>query len=424
MPQAAMHAAPPPPAQPRFDELARSMSGLSARLEQLEAELRAQRGNASQVREIADQVSQLSHVVELVAGAVGETGQVKRLEGQIAGLAQMIAQTPRVDLSQLTMRLDAVAATVDRLADLQVQQIQHVVLEAQQEPEKDAETVSAMRAIEASVRNVYDRMDGLESHVGLQSGERDRINTALAEISSRLAGDPRPERLLTLVDALNGRVNELEDRGDVLGGLRGDIEALRNSVLGAVEPRFAAIETTLSQLGGKLSERASDVPGLSQLEAQVRQLVARMDQTGEQLSDLARLYNTESNKAPPDFEMLANLAATRSFEAMSRQAPPPAFPDMGARADLVAKRTSETMSRQAPPAPALPDMDTLADLVAARTSEAMSRRAPPAPAMPDMDALADLVAARTSTAIGRNLASPTPSETGLGEIEARLTRLV
>ena len=335
----------PAPPMPRFDDLANAMAGLSGRLEQLEAELKAQRGNATQVKEIADQVAQLSHVVELLAGAVGETGQVKRLESQIAGLAQMVAQAPRTDLTQLTERLDQVVATVDRLADLQVQQIRHVVEEAESAPAKDSETLQGLRAIEASVRNIYDRIDTLESSNRVAPDQLERVSEAVANISARLEGDStaRPDRLLSLVDALNGRINEIEDRGDALGGLRHEIDGLRVAVLGAIEPRFMAIESQIGALGERLATPpAVEVAGVAQLEAQVRQLVARMDQTSEQLGELARLYSDNEERQPaPDLEALVNLAATRSFEAMQRQQPAPVpVPDFEALAQLAASKAS------------------------------------------------------------------------------------
>ena len=355
-PPAIPYAPPMPEPTPRFDALAHSMAGLSERLGQIEGELKTQRGNAGQVKEIADQVAQLSHVVELLAGAVGETGQVKRLEAQIAGLAQMVQQAPRPDLSQLTERLDLVVATVDRLADLQVQQIRHVVEEAETQPARDSETVLGLKAIEGSVRNIYDRIDALENSSRVTPDQLERISQAVAHITAKLEGDgpARPERLLSLVDALNGRINEIEDHGDSLGGLRGDIEGLRSAVLGAIEPRFVSIENQLGALGERLAAApAIDVPGVAQLEAQVRQLVARMDQTSEQLGELARLYNAADDRAPlPDLEALANLAATRSFEAMQRQQPvPPPVPDFEALAALAASKASAAVRADTPPPP-------------------------------------------------------------------------
>ncbi|HTJ58468.1 MAG TPA: hypothetical protein VL418_12980, partial [Devosiaceae bacterium] len=354
-----------PPAGPRFDELANSIAGLSGRLGELEAELKLQRGNANQVREIADQVSQLSQVVELLAGAVGETGQVKRLESQISGLAQLIGQASKPDLSLLTDRLDQLSATVDRLADLQVQQIQFVVREAEFGPQAAA---PGMQAIEAGVRSIYDRLDALEANLSVPPMHLERISAAMAEITARLGSDSgRPERLLGLVDAINGRINEIEDRGDALGGLKDDLEALRTAMLDALEPRFAAIETQLGQIDERLQSRG-DAPGVAQIEAQIRQLVARMDQTGEQLSGLARLYSSE-RPAAPDFEALADLAATRTLARMPQAA---AFPDLDRLADMLAARTAEVVAKAQAPA-------GLAEFEAriTRLVESLARTGPP-----------------------------------------------
>ena len=69
---------------PEFREMSGLVGGLSDRLETLEGELKLQRTSNGSVNEVASQVEQLTHVVELLAGAVGETGQVKRLEAQMA----------------------------------------------------------------------------------------------------------------------------------------------------------------------------------------------------------------------------------------------------------------------------------------------------------------------------------------------------
>lgn len=413
---------------PRYDEFSQAVTGLSARLEQLEAELKAQRGNAAQVHEIADQVSQLSHVVELLAGAVGESGQVKRLESQIAGLAQLIGQGQQVDLAQLNDRLDQVAATVDRLADLQVQQIQHVVREAEAAPQKDVEAARGLQAIEAGVRNIYDRIDTLESSVALPQDELERIGELLGNITSRLGTETaRPDRLLGLVDALNGRINEIEDRGEALTGLKDDVRGLRDAVVEAIEPRFAAIEDKLDSLGAQL-DRRDDNPTLVQLEAQIRQLVARMDQTGEQLSGLAALYAEDRAGAAPDFEALASLAANRAAEAIARQAPAPAPPvDVEAMAERAAAHAYAAMARHESTAPQT-DLNALADMVAARTAAALAGHSPAELQMHpgQVDAIADIVAARADAAMARHdePAAPVLSDASLTEIERRIGRLV
>src|SRR5690606_20901989 len=143
------------------------VGGLSGRLERLEGELKSQRAGNGSVREVAVQVEQLTHVVELLAGAVGETGQVKRLEAQIGALAALIEGGPRVDLSAINNRLDDVSTTVGKLAELQAQQMEREIAredrKATDKPAKGAETLApAMHAIEKSVRNVYDRIDSIE----------------------------------------------------------------------------------------------------------------------------------------------------------------------------------------------------------------------------------------------------------------------
>jgi len=365
----------PPPqlplqAPPQFDELAEAVGGISTRLERLEGELRLQaKGQTANVREIAEQVGQLSHVVELLAGAVGETGQVKRLEAHIAGLAKLIAEGPRVDMSALnqrlddvaltvgklaelqkhyserfdssgmnarlddvsatvatlaelqkhyadrtdmsgmTARLDDVSATVGRLADLQVQYANRV------ESPKDG-LKEAMGAIEAGVRNIYDRIDAIERAMAMPPAELEKITEELGRVAQAMRQPQQPQGLIELIDALNVRISDIEGRSTEVGELKLDMEALRDTVLGAMEPRFAALEQQLEVLSDKVSERPADM-SIGQLEAQVRQLVARMDQTGEQLTGLAKLYAPTPTETP-DFDQLAELVAARTSDAMRK----------------------------------------------------------------------------------------------------------
>lgn len=306
-------AMPPPPQRapepPHFDELARAVGGISGRLERLEVELKTQaRSQSGNVKEIADQVAQLSHVVELLAGAVGETGQVKRLEGQIASLAKLVAQGPQVDLSALTQRLDDVSATVGRLADLQVQYANKV--ESPATALKDG-----MASIEQGVRNIYDRIDAIEKHDALAPEMVERLTDEMARITEALRHPAQPRGLVELVDALNTRIADIESRHSDVGGLKADVQELRNAVIEAVEPRFAAIELQIEALSDRVAERPADL-SIGQLEAQVRQLVARMDQTGEQLTGLARMQSQQ--EPAPDLEALADLVAIRTSQAVAQ----------------------------------------------------------------------------------------------------------
>ncbi len=363
---------------PIFDELAEAVGGISARLERLEGELKQQaRGQTANVKEIADQMGQLSQVVELLAGAVGETGQVKRLESQIAGLAKLIAREPQVDLGALTRRLDDVSATVaklaelqkayadrtdtsglsqrlddvtatvGRLADLQVQLVDKTDtsglsrrlddvtatvgrladLQVQFADRVDAPREEAagdglrqsMAGIEDGVRSIYDRVDAIEKAMAVPPAELEKITAELARFAT-LIRQPQPQGLIELIDALNDRISDMETRAPQVSGLKADVDALRATVIEAMEPRFASLELQIEAIGSKIDARPE--PNIAQLEAQVRQLVARMDQTGEQLTGLAKLYNQPAEReATPDLRELAEMVAQRTSAAVAEREP-------------------------------------------------------------------------------------------------------
>ncbi len=438
---------------PRFDELADAVTGISGRLERLEGELRQQgHGQTANIKEIAEQLGQLSHVVELLAGAVGETGQVKRLEAQIAGLAKLVAREPQIDLgavnrrlddvsatvaklaelqkayadrsdaagltqrlddvtatvgrladmqaqlagkadtSGLNHRLDEVTATVGRLADLQMQlagktdtngltrrlddvtatvgklaelQVQFVdrvdgigltqrldhvastvgrladlqVQVAKRVEEPRDELKAGMKAIEDGVRNIYDRIDTIERSMAVPPAELDKITSELSRLAGAMRTPAQPQGLVELIDALNDRIADVETGGNEVGALKAEVEALRLTVLDSVSPRFDRLETQIEALGERMAERPSD-PSIHQLEAQVRQLVARMDQTGEQLTGLAKLYAQPAERLPPpDFNVLADMVAERTSAALGQivpQAAPALAPQFDAEANHAA----------------------------------------------------------------------------------------
>jgi localization factor PodJL len=394
---------------PRFDEMATAVDGISDRLERLEAELRTQaKGHTANVHEIAEQVGQLSHVVELLAGAVGETGQVKRLEAHIAGLATLISDGPKVDVDALNKRLDDVAltvgtlaelqkqyadrsdvsgmtarfddvsATVGRLADLQVQFVDKVSV-----PNDGLK--AGIKAVEDGVRNIYDRVDAIERAMAMPPAELETITAELGRIAQMVKTPSQPQGLIELIDALNTRISDIEARSAEVGELKIDMEAFRATVLGVIEPRFSKLETQIEALGvieprfdrletqidalggmeprfdklesqiealgGKLGEQPSVEPSIAQLEAQVRQLVARMDQTGEQLTGLAKLYGTPA--AAPDMDALADLVATRTSDAVKKQLPAAkAGIDEAGYAEIEKRvgKLIDAAARQAPPA--------------------------------------------------------------------------
>ncbi|MEO6396768.1 MAG: peptidoglycan-binding protein [Devosia sp.] len=314
----------------RLDEFAGAMGGMTARLERIEGELKSGLRNGGDVKAIADQVAQLAHVVELLAGAVGETGQVKRLEGQIASLGRIVAQSREADMSGLTRRLDDMSTAMGRLADLQVQFANKVENPVQSTAFKDG-----MQAIEASVRNVYDRIDTLERGGGVSPATLEHLTTEMARFTDAMKTSAAPHNLIELIDALNTRIADVESGDRLLHTLRKDLSGLRDAVTVSLEPRFDALERRiaaiapgaqdfseisqqLAELNSRIAERPID-SGVGQIEAQVRQLVARMDQTGEQLSGLAKLY-TGGEPQMPDFEALADMIAARSGTGLSQAA--------------------------------------------------------------------------------------------------------
>lgn len=354
-----------------FRELNTLVGGLSGRLERLEGELKSQRtGNG--VREVASQVEQLTHVVELLAGAVGETGQVKRLESQIGALAALIHEGPQVDLSTINKRLDDVSATVAKLAELQAQQMEREIVRedaraAEPRPEPANALAPAMHAIEKSVRNVYDRIDSIEKNVALSSNDFERLTSEMASFTQAMKDQKTaPGKLVSKVEALANAIGGLQASNGDVAGLKDDIAALRDTVLMGMGPRFDRLETQIEQL----SERMSVPPEQGEVENQLKLLMQRMDETGAQLDGLAKLYSTPSDKA--DLEAMATLVAERTSDAMTRKAPAPVAmfgPDS-------LKSIEDRIHSLIKTAGKGPDYETIASMVAEKTSAAVAKSAP------------------------------------------------
>jgi localization factor PodJL len=359
------------PANGELRELNTLVGGLSGRLERLETELKSQRtGNG--VREIAGQVEQLTHVVELLAGAVGETGQVKRLESQIGALAALIHQAPKVDLSTINKRLDDVSATVGKLAELQAQQMEREIVRedaraAEPKPEPASVLMPSMEAIETSVRNVYDRIDSIERNVALSSGDFERLTGEMASFTKAMKDQTTaPTKLVSKLDAITKSINELHTANGDVAGLRDDLATLRDAVLQGMEPRFSRIETQIEQL----SERMNVPADQSEVENQLKLLMQRMDETGAQLDGLAKLYSTPSDAA--ELEAMATLVAERTSDAMTRKAPAPVAmfgPDS-------LKSIEDRIHGLIKTAGKGPDYETIASMVAEKTSAAVAKSAP------------------------------------------------
>ena len=351
-------------AAPRIDGMAQSAEGISTRLERLEGELRLNaRTQTANVKEIADQIAQLSQVVELLAGAVGEVGQVKRLESQIASLASILAEQPQPDLFAINARLDEVSASVlkfseisglgERLDDVSATVVRLADLQSEM-AERPAPDETRAERIESGIRNLYDRIDTIETKLTLPQPELDRLSEQLGQIAAAMKAPQQPQGLIELIDALNSRVAEIESRSEDIGALHADLLSLRETVIGSLEPRFAALESNLDTRFTALGDRVIEkLPNFNPapLEAQVRQLVARMDQTGEQLTGLAKLYAQPAAGPAPDFDELADLVAERTSAAITRGEPAAATHIDASDIDEIERRVTRIMADKAADGP-------------------------------------------------------------------------
>jgi localization factor PodJL len=202
---------------PRFDDLAHAVGGISGRLERLEVELKAQgRSQTGNVKEIAEQVGQLSHVVELLAGAVGETGQVRRLEGQIAGLAKLVSQGPAVDLSALTKRLDDLATGLGRMNEKHEGQIGSQRQETSAINQRLDDVTATMGRLADLQVQFANRVDGATQ---ASTGLRDRIGSLDAGIKSGMDAVENGVRNIDAIEKNN--IAQLEAQVRQLVGAHG-----------------------------------------------------------------------------------------------------------------------------------------------------------------------------------------------------------
>lgn len=376
---------------PDYRELSTLVSGMGDRLERLEGQLRTVHTGSEDVRDVASQVEQLTQVVELLAGAVGETGQVKRLEKQIAALGAMIEQGSRVDLSAVNARLDDVSNTVAKLAELQAQQMEReIVREERAIAAPTGRIEPAMASIEANVRSVYDRIDAIERNMSISAGDFERLTGEMAAVTQALRDSAvNPDLLVSRVDAVAQRLESTgAASGDVVA-LKDDIAALKQSLLKGMEPRFAQLESRIDELSTKVVSVDTGA-----VESQLKRLMARMDEAGAQLDGLARLYHDTGDK--PDFEQLATLVAERTSDAMSRKVPAPVA--MFGPESL--KTIEDRISSLVRSVSKTPDADTLAQLIAEKASLAVAKSGtvPPAFNPEGFDALEKRMTAVFNTA--------------------------
>ncbi|WP_196259432.1 SEL1-like repeat protein [Pelagibacterium limicola] len=259
--------APAPVPSNEVTGVAQAIAALGERIERFEARIAAHLEEAPDSPDISAQVAQLSEVIEMLASAVGDNSQVKRI--------------------------NQLADTVDRLASYQVE---NTGRSQQFQDRQDA----GLQAIEETVRNIYERIDALEVARGSDSPEIERLGREVGAISSALAasqGDAA--EILARIDALQASIAQATAPGAIELGF--SIEALRDAIVSAIEPRLDALAQ--SRDGGDI-------------EAQLRSIAQTVEKTNAQLQALASLQAAGAdNDGEPDLEALADLIVERTREA-------------------------------------------------------------------------------------------------------------
>ncbi|WMT87713.1 peptidoglycan-binding protein [Pelagibacterium sp. 26DY04] len=282
---------------------AKALDAMGERIGRFEARIAEQIEALGADREISNQIAQLSEVIELLAGAVGETGQIKRLEAQIGNLAETIAASRPAADETSTERLAELTVTVEKLL---AHQIETSAQQAQQVARSDDRQAETMAMIEQSVRNIYDRIDALEAN-SQPSDAIDRLSHDMAALTEAVSRKSEPEALLAKIDALGERIGAIEAPSrDEAAMLAESVSVLRGVISETFEPRFARLEERMNELGASKEPASIDA-----VEAQLRQIAQRVDETSAQLKAMAAI-ETPAAPAAPDLEALADLIAEKS----------------------------------------------------------------------------------------------------------------
>ena len=320
----------------RLDELGATLAQINNRFERVE-KVMSSRGNSLQaVEDMAVQIEQLSSVVELLANSVGERGQIKRIETQIAKLAEVVTSSSELDLEAITERLDMLGGAFEQLTLLQSQSL------AQQENGTDRAKIDAIEtgvrnlyerfdaidlaSIEAGIRSVYRRMDAIEQGISQTNPALERLSAEMAEFARAVHAEPGSALSSSLeerLDMLNRRLAQVDAQSEQLGGLHADMQALQEAVLSAVDPKFSELENQIGSLSSRFEQESRDAGQdvgnnleVERLEQQIRALAEKMDRTGEALGKLHQ--QGAPGEASPDFSAIADMVAKRTGEAMRK----------------------------------------------------------------------------------------------------------
>ena len=295
-----------PARQSELADFAKTLDAMGARIERFEDRIGGQIEALGGETDISAQIAQLSEVIEMLAGAVGETGQIRRIEAQIGNLAEMIASDRQPGQNTTAQRIEDLTATIEKLL---AHQVETGGQQARQAADAEERQAQSMATVEASVRAIYDRIDALEASQTQPSGDIEKLSRDMAALTEAVSRNVEPESLLAKIDALGARMTDIEAPSrDEAAMLAESVSVLREVIAETIEPRFARLEARMDALGS-----AGEPAAIDAVEDQLRQIARRVEETSTQLKALATLGG--ATPAEPDLETLAGLIAekTRSF---------------------------------------------------------------------------------------------------------------
>ncbi|HWJ89007.1 MAG TPA: peptidoglycan-binding protein [Pelagibacterium sp.] len=303
----------PPAASPetsQFADFARSLDALGDRIGQFESSIGEQIATLGGHEDISTQIAQLSEVIELLAGAVGETGQIKHIEAQIGTLAEAIATERHSSTDATNQRIDDLSGIIEKLVTHQIDTSRS---EARSAAEADERQTRTMAMIEQSVRDIYDRIDSLEDTQSNPSEAIERLGRDMAALADAVSHQSDPQELLARIDTLSARIAGMEPPSRNEATLLAEsVSVLRDVIAETIEPRFARLEQRIDVLGTAEPAPTDDI------EAQLRHIAQRVDDASAQLRNLAAL-DAQPAPALPDFSVLADLIAQKTREAEGLQ---------------------------------------------------------------------------------------------------------
>lgn len=330
----------------QFNKIGDALGEIGSRISLFERALGEQQNSGAAIADMASQMEQLCGVVEHLANNIGEQSQIKKLETQIARLVDAIPQGNDLDFSALNQRLDVLSNAFEKLQDLQTRQIELSIGSSGNggdmsaietgvrniyEKIDDLELGEAnLEPIEKAVRAIYDRIDTLEKTMGQPNPDIEWLSRDMADFTKAMkngAGANNSSELIERVDALVGRIEQIEIQGGAVGSLKSEMENLQTSLLNVMEPRFEALEQKLGNLSTKQTKAAkntapnSSSPDISvdMLEKHIKALAGKIDKTNSQLNGLQQVFSDNGkNNSAPDFDSIAEMVAARTSQAVEK----------------------------------------------------------------------------------------------------------